>query len=240
MKMWLLIVVAVLLFATAAQAEDVNPPYNACSVWLGETVQINGLSYVPVMVENQYLLDIRSCYATGDFFPSMELTGTVQPLSQNPGEQGHLNGNYWTHTETAVQRNWGGDSTTVYGKWKLAIWGAWEFPREGQADCASLPYPNQTTGVLCYLRFTGAGTVRLTRDAMRSGDACDFPGITYYGYNVGGNAVQFPYPEPPPCFDCGGEEEPQLPGAVVSAEGPAPTKAAAKRTTWAKIKSFYR
>jgi len=228
------LLLALTLFCSTAQAEDIIPPYNACSVWLGEAVQINGLFYIPVMVENDYLVDIRSVFGWGDYVPDLELTGTVHPINPNASLQGHLNGNYWPYTYTEV-RHAQQPYNPGFGDWKLAIGGYWALPAGGEADCASLPYPGQTSGVLCYLHFAGTGTVRLTASRMFSGDACDFPGITYHGYNVGTNAVQFPIPDPPPCLDCGGGDDPIL-HLTTGGEVPKPLK----RTTWGSIKKFYR
>ncbi len=207
------------------------PPYSGCVVWLGDAVTINGLHYVPVMVTNEYVRNIRNIWGWGST-PDLELTGTLHPADQNPSLQGHLNGNYWPYSFPQV---W----SVIGVGWKLQIFGAWDLPLDGPADCTSLPYPNQTGGVAAYLHFVGEGTVRLSRLGYYSGNVCNPPGISYIGYRVLDRTVQFPPPPPPPgggSGSCGGD--PLCIEGLVTGE-PAP-KPAAPKTTWGRIKGMYR
>jgi hypothetical protein len=231
-----LLTLLVLLFAGTVHAEepppdDVSapPPANGCAVRLGDAVTINGLHYVPVLVTNDYVRNIRNIWGWGSA-PDLELTGTVAPAP------GHLNGNYWPYTESDVYWSFAG------GGWKMQIWGAWDLPRDGAADCASLPYPDQTTGVAAYLHFVGEGSVRINRLGMYSGNICNPPGIGYTSYQVVDRTVTFPPPDPgggsgsgcPPGHYC---EE----GLTVTREEAPKVKPAPKpKRTWGAVKALYR
>jgi hypothetical protein len=226
-----------LLLSTSAHATE---PYYYPETQLGQPVQIGGLWYVPVLINNPGLWNIHNFWGWGDTDADLAFTGTLRPASIQQGEQGHLPGNYWPYfVGASITRNWGGDSTTAYGKWKVAAYGAFDPVFGGGGDCESIP--SLTSGILCYLHLVGTGTVRLTRPYMWSSDGC--PGPIYYNYLWMANGTQAVYldTEPPVCMDCGGEggggddtREHLKAGADVK------EVKAAKRTTWGSIKKFYR
>lgn len=218
-----LAVIVALLFAVPAHAEepppyDVSapPPANGCAVRLGDAVTINGKHYVPVMITNDYVRNIRNIWGWGSP-PDLELTGTVAPTTSNQPEQGHLNGNYWPYTSSAIY-------SVIGGGWKMQIWGSWDLPLGGDADCTSLPYPDQTSGIAAYLHFTGVGTVRISRLGMYSGNTCFPPGISYTSYQVIDRTVQFP---PPSSGEGGGGNHEEAATTAV-------------KTTWGRVKAMFR
>ena len=247
----LLAALALSLFTiSAAWAQDMGddgpePPsyHSPCKVWLGDAVLINGLWYVPVWADNPYLVNIRNLWGWGDA-PDIELTGTLRPANGNAHLQGHLGGNYWSFFTSASLRSPSGELDPADGLFSLDVYGAWQLPPWGPADCSSLPYPEPTTAVLCYLHLVGEGTVRFARNFMFSGDVCAAPAISYLEYAVIHRTVQFPGTEPPGGGGggtCGGDPN-CIEGLTAGTEG-APkkdAKAAVKRSTWASIKRLYR
>jgi len=234
------LLLALLLFAPKAYASE---PWYYPETHLGQPVQINGLWYVPVVINNPGLWNIHNFWGWGDTDADLELTGTLRPASLQQSQQGHLSGNYWGSgfSETEVNRNWGGDSTTTFGKWKLAIWGHYDPVAGGGGDCES--YPGNTTGVLAYVHLVGTGTVRLTRPYMWSSDGCVNPQNYQYLWMANGTLPVYLDTNPPACYDCGeeggGGDDPM--GHLNSgAEGVKEVKAVTKKTTWSKLKQYYR
>ncbi len=225
-----LLVALALLLAAPAHAQLQHP----FELWLGNPVQINGVTYVPVHINNPSLLNIHNMQAWDPGAPgaNLRLTGTLQPYSRHVPHEGHLPGNYWpAWSQAEVVFNWGGDTTLVYGKWKLQMSGAYDLPYGGEADCASLP--SETTGILAYLRFTGAGTVSLTHFWWHSSNGCPAEALSYVYGNAALDQNIYVDSNPPACYDCcvecGGEEDPML-----------PLKATKPRVTWGQVKAIYR
>ncbi len=226
-----LLILAALLLAAPAHAQIQHP----FELWLGDPVQINGVTYVPVHINNPSLLNIHNMQAWqpgSSFSPNLRLTGTLKPYSRAVPFEGHLPGNYWPMASwAAISSTAPGDTTSPFGMWKLQLYGAYQLPYLGEADCSSLP--SETTGILAYLRFTGAGTVSLTNFWWFSTNGCPAEALSYLYGNAALDQNIYVDSNPPACYDCcvecGGEEDPML-----------PLKTTKPRLTWGQVKAIYR